>query len=93
MRIKICWDHGITDDESPTSLCEGPGLLPEQTMWDLWWTMRHWGRLVGFSRSFSLPQTISFYHYPILTYVSPGKSMGLLAAMVPVRHSLTPSLQ
>jgi hypothetical protein len=29
---------------SPTSYRGGPGLIPGQVMWDLWWIERHWDR-------------------------------------------------
>jgi hypothetical protein len=48
----------------------GPGSLPGQSIWDLWWTERH---REGISPHFSdAPLSVSFHRRSILTRGSPG---------------------
>jgi hypothetical protein len=41
----------------------GPGSIPGQSMWDLWWTKRHWDRF--FSEYFGFTLSMSFHRYSI----------------------------
>jgi hypothetical protein len=45
----------------------GPDSSPDQVMWDLWWTKRHWGRF--FSECFGFPCKVFYlllhtHHHP-----------------------------
>jgi hypothetical protein len=53
---------------SPASHRGGPGPLPRQFMWDLWWTKWHWDRV--FSQRFDFPLSISFHQCSILIFLS-----------------------
>ena len=57
-----------TDSLSSASHREGPGSIPDQSMWDMWWTKRHWDR--SLYEYFFLPlsgtlvlQTHEFIHH------------------------------
>jgi hypothetical protein len=47
-------------------LLGGPGLCPDQSMWDLWWTKWHWDRffseLFGFLLSVSSDEDLILIH-------------------------------
>jgi hypothetical protein len=40
----ILQHHGL-GSQFLQSHCTGPGLIPDQSMWELWWTKWHWDRL------------------------------------------------
>ena len=44
----------------------GPGSIPGQSMWDLWWTEFHWDRFV--SKYSGLPLSVSFHQSSILIH-------------------------
>jgi hypothetical protein len=50
--------HG-SDGQSPASHCGGPGSIPGQSMWDLWWTKWQWDRF--FLKYFGFPLSVSFH--------------------------------
>jgi hypothetical protein len=52
-----------SDGYSPASHRGGPGSIPGQSMWDLWWTKWHWDRF--FSEYFGFPLSISFHRCSI----------------------------
>jgi hypothetical protein len=41
----------------------GPGSIPGQSMWDLWWTQWHWDRF--FTEYFGFPLSISCHPFSI----------------------------
>jgi hypothetical protein len=47
----------------PASDRGGPGSIPGQSMWDLWWTKWHWDRF--FPDYFGFPLSISFHRFSI----------------------------
>jgi hypothetical protein len=80
------WPGHSTGSQSLASHHRGLGLLPGQSMWDLWWTKWHWDKF--FSKPL-FPLSISFQHCSIFTHISSGGwTMGPLVATVPQTHSL-----
>jgi hypothetical protein len=49
--------------KSPTSHRGGPGSIPGQSMWDLWWTKWHWDRFLP--EYFGFPLSLSFHRCSI----------------------------
>jgi hypothetical protein len=65
----------------------GPGSIPRQSMWKLWWTKWHWG---GFSSGLSPPIIIpSMFHQTLQTGAN---TICLYQAAVP-RDCLTPPIR
>ena len=58
--------HGL-GDWSPVFHCVGPGFIPGQSIWDLWWTKGHWDRL--FSEYLGFPLSISLHQCSVLIFV------------------------
>jgi hypothetical protein len=50
--------------------CGGPGLIPGQSMWDLWWINWKWSRC--FSKYFSVDLTVLFHQWSMLFFHSPA---------------------
>jgi hypothetical protein len=46
--------------------CRGSGALPGQSVWDLWWTERHWDSF--FFEFLGVSLTISFHHGSACSY-------------------------
>jgi hypothetical protein len=55
----IHWPCHGSGGQSPASHRGGPGSIPGQSMWDLWWTKWHWDRF--FSMYFGFFLSISFH--------------------------------
>ena len=44
------------------------GSIPDQSMWDLWWTKWHWDRF--FPEYFGFPLSVSFHRCSITSFSS-----------------------
>jgi len=69
IKIRTTWLWYGLGRKSPSSHLERPGLIPAQSIWDLWWTMWHWDRC--FSKYFGFPQSVSFHEHCILIHLLP----------------------
>jgi hypothetical protein len=47
------YSHAIAQFVDASLSPEGPGSIPGQSMWDLWWTRWHWNK--SFCKYFSFP--------------------------------------
>jgi len=61
----LYFSSSAVSSQSLASHCGGPGLIPGQSMWDVWCTPRHWGR-------FLLPVTtsLSLSLSPLVCYIT-----------------------
>jgi hypothetical protein len=53
----------LLKQERDTGHRGGPGWIPGQSMWDLWWTKWHWDRF--FPEYFGFPLSIAFHRCSI----------------------------
>jgi hypothetical protein len=87
MLCKSYSSRAMAQAVSRRSLIGGPGSYPGQSMWDLWWTKWHWGRLSLSFFSFLLSMS---FHHVFHAHISPeGWGIGPLVAAVQ-RHNVTP---
>jgi hypothetical protein len=61
--------HNLTVSQQSKAACHctGLGSIPEQSMWNLWWTSWYWDRFL--SQHFN-SLSVSFYQSSILTFHS-----------------------
>ena len=62
------WQHHCTGSQFLQSHCTGPGLIPGQSMWELWWTKWHRERFFP-PEYFSFSLSVSFHQCSIFIFI------------------------